>query len=1581
MRKLKLSIYFMLIPMLFCEVASHGSQIVSYAATVSNSGVSVNDTGDLDALVPTLGDDKEDTDGWEWGEVVKETKPSKEDSSNKEDDSEKEHKPKPDGATDETEDEVNDVPSSIKRPSTSVSSSDLKDADLVTSDKIINSSGGSVRVTELYSINNQKADCYYRPKVSDVPLLANRVLKMGQYAAAYTGFFDLNYTQPNKPKGVQSRALEILGYDYLLMSETYDTGSDKYTPYILSDEAISEETAIMDLYKALGKELYDIKMVHKKANYTGGNSPAATLLNRGTITYSGGGKYPIVAHDNLSSYETYVFVTRTNPDLYMKKLETDFNIGMTTKKKDKITIADFLVMAHKMMQFYGEPEMSTNEMNQLVQVYGGDIPQGLESDVKDAWIYLRARGVLNINGLDVYKYLDKNTMYDILMRIKDKDSRINYKDIRVVLPLNQEIINQGYFPKTDTTVKVLDEVPMDTNLDYSSLAYYDYLVPINDKSRFLDKYGNSLTTMFVSNKPESDGNAASAMDNSSYVGIDDTLYYHFRIPVKPDNDQTYQSNYVRIDTPESSDKVRGVYLQLGGGIYAYDKTMSMNNGSVNFFKRRPFTVSEYKDYNDANRSNPALEFDWDSWKGDDGYKDVDVEESTDDTLNNIGLDTWEGASLMQVRSYQWVKTQEGKWRCYKYDDKEGTRDEFLQGGVYYLGGDIISDDPQKHMFAFDNDGWMIANDWYQEGHYWYWFDENGYMAYNTTLTIGVVEYDFDQYGRWIDLEYNVPDDFEDIWSGLDNQSGEWQRGQDGASWWFMSPDGTWLYDGVYKINDKLYAFDADGWMLTGKISNPNWDTGHTYYFDPDGGYMWQNATIPDGIWVGQNGRATGKWSLSWNNNPVTRMLAKAFGQIIAYAAEQSWKPADISTFTSGTTSKWYIHKIRKDMLDPSMSIEVIKESAKIGGSTADDAKVEVKQSGDVITVKTKRNAQSLMSKLTLSSTSQDHLVTGASAISNVSDGSKLLVPYVDMVNAGIVSDVEYDTKNNKLTLYTGSPYGNNETNTFKSNGKVVLDNNVKTIFVGTMVYRVNKDTTLFTEVEAEGKSYDYVATDGTTKTITDKMLMIDIRAFMGWSADSVSFYQDNSGEISVVAGSVFNNGTSNIKQDQVLVTPVNGKKSFARINTLTGLSREVIPLANCYSIANWSCFRNADISGKDLMYIIVSYYKGQFGSIQVPDDYEEVKKVTQIKTAKFDDYVYRKADLTTGGSQLPVASSTTTLEAGKFYYVQGYGPVYVPPTKEEWDKQKGYDRYLKGEWLLPLVCKDSNSNSKSITDMSVPYIEGYAYGTTTLSKSVNIANIHPQIGALSYIMFNDQVSSTKLDTLGLGNKNNLNPIVYFGQNAVYKSSGANTDYLIDGLIQGNDVLRVSDAEYKDKGVLLVNKYKSTKYSDGLGGATGGQNVYTVMVADNPTFEVTTDTGSDTTKPTYVGGVMQDIFNQFEKFSFDDFIQKIDEGTSFVILFAMQVLPITLFTLSMIVFLFALLGDWKFIRDLCARFFDPIEILTFGRRNIETANGIRFFFTVLLTTCIFALWANGNFMRILAWGFQAFGEYMNIIHNM
>lgn len=1467
------------------------------------------------------------------------------------------------------EEEETEEPLSPTKPNTD--NADLGNLnDLVVSQPNINSSSGSVRVTEIYSINNQKADCYYRPKVDEVPLLANRVLKMGNYAAAYTGFFDLDYSSPNKPKGEASRALEILGYDFLLKEERYDPSTEKYSKIVLGEDRITEETAIMDLYKSLGIELFDIKMTHKKANYTSGNSPAASLLNRSTITYSGGGDNPIRSTDTMVPFETYVFVSRTNPQLYMKKVSQDFNVSISTNKSMTLTNADFIKLAAKMMQFYGEPEMSKNEMNQLVQVYGEEVPSGMEDSLKEAWIYLKARGVLNIEDLDLYGFLSKEDMFDILMRIKDKDSRVNYKDIQVTISLDQAIINQGYFPSNSVTVAELDKSPISTTVDYSKSKYYDYLVPITDFSRFKSQNGGTVNTMFASDSPTGIG---SAIPGSAYIGIEQQKYYHYKVPINLTDSQIYNNSYVRIDTPDNNDKPGAIYLQLGGGILFYDTYKEDADGSrVNFFKRRPFLDTEFEDYVDENRRDPTKEFDWDAWNSsngtsdpEEGYED-DNDEEEKPNLGHLGFDDWKGASIDQVVDFHWAKDEtNGRWRCYK--DK-GYDKEFLQGGVYYLGGDEIVGNPQDNMFAFDNDGYMVTG-WWRDGYYWLYFDEDGHMTYSKTLTIDGVEYEFDQYGCWIDMVYNVPEDYEDIWAQYDNVEGTWQLDDDNR-WWYMLNDGYWLFGEIYRINDKFYAFDNDGYMRTGWVKYYD----YWYWFDEADGYMYINSTTPDGTWCGRNGRAVGQWKLSFKNSKIYKVFADAFSPIVAYAAD-NFTPDDASSLL-GSNERWYIHKIPKNMVKEGADqiLSILQSNYAGSGETVND-------NGSYYRVVTKRNRANLMSLLTLQDNAKNNILSGVSGVLNISDDSKMLVPYIDLYNLGVFSGVELDNKNQTVTLNAGITNSMGTNSVFRSFGKIVLDNNNKTILVGTTIYRLSDQVTLFQHLPAsETTSYEYVDKDGNVQTSKGEMLYVDLRAAFGWASDNVSYYRDSTGQFYVTTGKAADPAATTMVSN--LTCTVEGGKKGIDMLRVTGYSRELLLLSNMYPVANWAVIRNSNRKSIESNKLVIAYYNDMFDDSSRPNDYQELVDMLQTKkgTPKFDGYCYRLIDLDEG-SGIGTLENNSTIEPGKFYFDKNYGLVYGLPTDSEWKSQDGYKKYLSGEWPLPIVW-----GSTKLIDKSVPYIEGKEYGATTMKDSNKINVVHPQIAALSYFLYASQTDFRDLGSIPQrnqgknGNYLTDEAIIYFGQNRLYKDQKG--EYVIDGISHFNDIAKINKNDFDYKTYIRVNTYRSIGVGSGgmIGGTSNGTDVF-VNVPSEIKYETSAKSKDDERRSTFNNNGSSDIFGAYEEFKLNELIKKIDEATSFIILITMQVLPLTLFTLSMIVLLFSLMGEWKAIRMLCEKFFDPIEILTFGRRNIETANGIGYFVSVLITTISFALWANGNFLRILAWIFRAAGEFMNILNNM
>lgn len=83
-------------------------------------------------------------------------------------------------------------------------------------------------------------------------------------------------------------------------------------------------------------------------------------------------------------------------------------------------------------------------------------------------------------------------------------------------------------------------------------------------------------------------------------------------------------------------------------------------------------------------------------------------------------------------------------------------------------------------------------------------------------------------------------------------SGAWMQAADGIRWWYRNPDGTWPASGwaqlIWNGRTDWYYFDANGYMVTGWVT----DGGLKYYMHPvsDGtqGHMYTGWHQIDGIW-------------------------------------------------------------------------------------------------------------------------------------------------------------------------------------------------------------------------------------------------------------------------------------------------------------------------------------------------------------------------------------------------------------------------------------------------------------------------------------------------------------------------------------------------------------------------------------------------------------------------------------------------------------------------------------------------------------------------------------------------------------
>ena len=138
------------------------------------------------------------------------------------------------------------------------------------------------------------------------------------------------------------------------------------------------------------------------------------------------------------------------------------------------------------------------------------------------------------------------------------------------------------------------------------------------------------------------------------------------------------------------------------------------------------------------------------------------------------------------------------------------------GDWYYFNpsGSMVTGwlwDNNDWYYLDPEDGWMYADDWWKIGDYTYMFRSNGAM---------LTGWDY-YYGDWYYYDAD----------------GREHRGWllDGNKWYYLDPDpdgGYMYYDDIYEINERWYAFDNTGAMLTGWQYYDEYEG--WYYFDSDG---------------------------------------------------------------------------------------------------------------------------------------------------------------------------------------------------------------------------------------------------------------------------------------------------------------------------------------------------------------------------------------------------------------------------------------------------------------------------------------------------------------------------------------------------------------------------------------------------------------------------------------------------------------------------------------------------------------------------------------------------------------------------
>lgn len=410
---------------------------------------------------------------------------------------------------------------------------------------------------DIYSMNNTDKNSYWRPKYDelDVPMgdyveFNNKNIKVNKNG------FDANWSTVAKNDLPTSRALELLGYDFLLSRDVVDVSTGVIDRTELSSMPITAPVLIMNIYKALGIELYDIYFKFNENDSSGG-----------------------------------VYVSRTNPetywDLFLNDHPIDYSVYNDGNVSDAltgkvVTTADAVAILAQMMDFYGEPIISKHEEYLLLQVYGKDVPSTLEDNQKEAWSYLKCRGIIGEQELNYESNLSFDDMMDLLMRASDTGSRTNFKEVQISTSLDDEFINNGFYENSVKLVNQPNVTPQSVLVDWAGADRVDFLVEINDKTSFRNKNTGRLNdNLFISSGPMHNDKP---INGSVYEGIVEGSYYHFSVP-RSEVSRTanlYVNSRDMADLPlnysldTASGGVYSNYTDGGEGTIAYSSPSSFN---------------------------------------------------------------------------------------------------------------------------------------------------------------------------------------------------------------------------------------------------------------------------------------------------------------------------------------------------------------------------------------------------------------------------------------------------------------------------------------------------------------------------------------------------------------------------------------------------------------------------------------------------------------------------------------------------------------------------------------------------------------------------------------------------------------------------------------------------------------------------------------------------------------------------------------------------------------------------------------------------------------------------------------------
>ena len=486
-------------------------------------------------------------------------------------------------------------------------------------------------VAEIWSANNV-AGALWKPKSGELPKsVLNYIMKHGDlkdfhYAMVYDGWLDDDTANaPIKPEGA-TRYGEILGYDiYAPNGETFVKSEGMWqtdvSSYLKATDSISSEWAIINAYRAVGVEIisvvyqvYDSLAPKSYSWLTGGR---AFDINASPLVFELSGNIDPEA-TGMSKGIIGVGATRTDPSRYLQRYgEDSINTNLTA---GSMTYIDFIQLVAELMHKYGEPVITEMEEYMLLEAYGRDLPYDLYEIQQDAVKYMLVRGIMDsptefqtdkaVYEINWHDPIPFDVAATILMRVKDKESRLTFKEFQLTTDL--ELLNKGYYPTNVSVVQ--DDLYFrftEQENTAASATYYDFLVKRADSRALFLAADDSVLGVKTEVQPFISGEVDAwneKLKDTTYLGRTSEGYYHFRVSVgqmKKLDGSPRQYLYINSMNSESDNPSQyRIDLNTGhGGVYIIN-----GEGANSTVKRAKFDDANMSiQYIDQERRNEALQ--------------------------------------------------------------------------------------------------------------------------------------------------------------------------------------------------------------------------------------------------------------------------------------------------------------------------------------------------------------------------------------------------------------------------------------------------------------------------------------------------------------------------------------------------------------------------------------------------------------------------------------------------------------------------------------------------------------------------------------------------------------------------------------------------------------------------------------------------------------------------------------------------------------------------------------------------------------------------------------------------------------